>query len=114
MKPYYIHGSNALRERELMTSVVERPTGTKRYFSTIEAEIYFGGKFMDDIVQLDFSIEERKIPIYGYNSFYANRIIPGRKLLQGTFVINFTKGGSLYNLLGSMDDSIYKSDFDKL
>ena len=113
VKPYYTHGK-ALREREFFTSVVQRPTGTKRYFSTIDAEIYFGEEYMDDIVRLDYSVEEKKLPIYGFNSYYASKIVVGQKIIQGTFAINFTKTGHVTNIIKKISKSVYAADIEEL
>lgn len=113
VKPYYTHGK-ALREREFFTSTVQRPTGLKRYFSTIDAEIYFGEEYMDDIVRLDYSIEERKLPIYGFNSFYPSKIVVGQKIIQGTFAVNFTKTGHVTNIIKKISKSVYAADIEEL
>lgn len=112
-KPYYVH-SKALREREYFTSVVTRPTGNKRYFSVIDTEIYFGEQYMDDIVRLDYSIEEKKMPIYGFNSYYPSKIAIGQKLIQGTFAINFTKTGYVNDIIKNISKSIYSNDIEEI
>lgn len=112
MRPYYTHDKR-LQERDFFTSTVQTKYGIKRYFSNVEAEIYFGEQFMEDIVRFDYSIEERKMPLYGYNSFYANRIITGQKIIQGTFAINFTNGAFMKNILDKISDSVEGSQFDK-
>lgn len=113
VRPYYTHGK-ALREREFFTSVVQRPTGEKRYFSTIDSEIYFGEHYMDDIVKLDYSIEERKMPIFGFNAYFASRIVVGQKIIQGTFAINFTETGMVNKILSSISPSVYADEIEEL
>lgn len=113
VKPYYVH-NKALREREFFTSVVERPTGEKRYFSTIDSEIYFGEEYMDDIVQFDYSIEEKKMPIFGFNGYYASRIVVGQKIIQGTFAINFTEANMMNKVLSKISRSVYADAIEEL
>lgn len=113
VKPYYTHGK-ALREREFFTSVVQRPTGEKRYFSTIDSEIYFGEHYMDDIVKFDYAIEEKKMPIYGFNGYYASRIVVGQKLITGTFAINFTETGMITKILEKISGSVYADKIEEL
>lgn len=113
VRPYYTHGK-ALREREYFTSVVQRPTGEKRYFSTIDTEIYFGEEYMDDIVRLDYSVEEKKMPLFGFNSYYASKIVVGQKIIQGTFAVNFTETGKVTNIIKKISKSVYASDLEEI
>ena len=113
MPHYYTYDSN-LRDRNKFTSTVETTFGTRRYFSSLDTEVYFGAQQVDEIVAIDFAISEPKLPIYGYNSFYPNRIVSGRRTLQGTFAINFTHTMYLLNILNSIDDSIFANDYEAL
>lgn len=106
---YYKYGTN-LQDRDFFTSTVNTQYGIKRYFSNIEGEIYFGNKLVEDIYKFDFAVEEKKLPIYGYNDFYATAIIPGQRLVQGTFVLNFTNGSYLNDILKEIDNSILSHD----
>ena len=118
MSSYYTYGGN-LRDRNKFTSTANTTFGTKRYFSQLDTEVYFGSKQIDEIVAFDFTVSEPKLPIYGFNSFYANRIISGRRTIQGTFAINFTSTseipGTMYliNLLtNEVEDSILKAKYE--
>ena len=113
MPHYYTYDSN-LRDRNKFTSTVETTFGTKRYFSQLDTEVYFGAVQIDEMVAIDFTIAEPKLPIYGYNSFYPNRIVSGRRTLQGTFAINFTNTMYLLNILNSIDDSVMANDYEAL
>lgn len=107
---YYTYDSN-LRDRNKFTSTVNTTFGHRRYFSSLDTEIYFGSKQIDEIVAFDFTVAEPKLPIYGYNSYYANRIVSGRRTVQGTFAINFTNTMYLLNILRDIDDSILANDY---
>ena len=74
MAHYFTYDSN-LRDRNKYTSTVETTFGTKRYFSSLDTEVYFGQTQIDEMVAIDFTIAEPKLPIYGDNSFYPNRIV---------------------------------------
>ena len=113
MPHYYTYDSN-LRDRNKFTSTVETTFGTRRYFSSLDTEVYFGAQQVDEIVAIDFAISEPKLPIYGYNSFYPNRIVNGRRTVQGTFAINFTHTMYLLNILRDIDDSIFANDYEAL
>ena len=106
IKPYFTHGVNlAASDRDLLTSTTKYEGQLKRYFSTLDAEIFMGGERILDIVRLDFSYEEKKMPYYGFNSFWPSRIFVGQKIIQGTFAINFTEPGYIAKLLQKMESS---------
>ncbi len=110
MSSYYTYEGN-LRDRNKFTSTVNTSFGMKRYFSSLDTEVYFGAQQVDEIVAFDFTIAEPKLPIYGFNSFYANRIVSGRRTIQGTFAINFTGVFYLLNILNAIDDSVLKATY---
>ncbi len=110
MSSYYTYEGN-LRDRNKFTSTVNTSFGMKRYFSSLDTEVYFGAKQVDEIVAFDFTIAEPKLPIYGFNSFYANRIVSGRRTIQGTFAVNFTGVFYLLNILNAIDDSVLKATY---
>jgi hypothetical protein len=110
MSSYFTYEGN-LRDRNKFTSTVNTSFGTKRYFSSLDTEVYFGSEQIDEMVAIDFTVSEPKLPIYGYNSFYANRMISGRRTIQGTFAINFTNHLYLYNVLSKIEDSVLKASY---
>lgn len=103
---YYTYGTN-LRNKEFFTSTVNTKNGIKRYFSNVDTDIYFGNTKVDEMVEFQYSVEEKKLPIFSYNKFYADLIVPGQRIVQGTFAINFTNGAYMTNLLNSIPDSVY-------
>lgn len=110
---YFTYDTN-LRDRNLYTSTVNTPFGIKRYFSSLDSEIFFGATQIEEVFAIDFTVAEPKLPIYGYNSFYPNRIVAGRRTVQGTFAINFTDTIYILNILDSIDDSVLKNDYEAL
>lgn len=106
---YYKYNAN-MRDRTYFTSVITDSAGkTKRYFSNVESEIYFGDKEMDELYQFEFSIEEQMLPIYGYNCYYATELVSGQRLVRGQFIVNYTDTKLIQNTLSSIDDSAYKA-----
>lgn len=103
-KPYFTYKTHA-SDRDLITSTTQYSGQLKRYFSSLDAEVYIGGERILDIVRLDFSYEEKKMPYYGFNSFIPSRVFTGQKIIQGTFVINFTEPGYIAKLLQNIDAS---------
>lgn len=107
MASYYKYSAN-MNDRTYFTSVVTNSAGKdKRYFSNVESEIYFGDKEIDDIYQFQFSIDEKILPIYGYNCYYASELVSGQRLVQGQFVVNYTNGQLVKTILGEIEDSVY-------
>lgn len=74
----------------------------KRYFSGIDAEIYFGETYIDEAVNINFNLQQNTLPIYGYNSYIFDTIAQGTRLIQGSFTVNFTRSGYLYEVLNTL------------
>lgn len=113
MKPYFTYGAKA-SDRDLITSTTVYSGQHKRYFSSLDAEIFIGGERILDIARIDFNYEEKKLPLYGFNSFIPSRIIVGQKLITGTFVINFTETGYIAKLLDRIEESKIANQWDKV
>ena len=110
---YYKYNAN-MNDRTYFTSVISDSTGnTKRYFSNIESEIYFGDRQMDDLYQFEFGIDEKILPIYGYNCHYATELVSGQRIVQGQFVVNYTDTMLIQNTLSQIDDSIYRQTYNE-
>ena len=110
---FYTYDSN-LGDRNKYTSTVKTTFGTKRYFSSLDTEVYFGQTQIDEMFMINFMIEEPKLPIYGYNSFYANRVVSGRRTINGTFAINFTNPLYLLKILNKIDNSVLSNDYESI
>ena len=94
----YIDDVTRLGDRTITSNIVDG----KRYFSSIDAEIYFGGlenTFIDEIVQISWTMEQATLPIYGYNSYTFDDLVIGSRQITGCFIINFTKSNFLYDVL---------------
>ena len=63
----------------------------KRYYSNIDAEIYFNGEWVEDIGTIQWTVNQQTMPIYGYNSYIYDAVAQGSRLIQGTFTLSFTK-----------------------
>ena len=88
-----------LRNKNLFTSTVDNNEGHKRYFSSIDAEIYFGDIFIDDINRIEYHVLEKVLPIYGFNSTVFDFMLYGTRHIEGEFTINFTKSGWLLDCI---------------
>ena len=109
MAANYYKYSATMGDRTYFTSVVTNRQGQdKRYFSNIESEIYFGDQEMTDLYQFEFGIDEKILPVYGYNCYYASELVSGQRIVQGQFVVNYTDSMLIQSVLSSIDDSVYR------
>lgn len=113
IKPYFTYGVSS-NDRDLITSTTTYCGQHKRYFSSLDAEIYIGNERILDIFQIDFTYEEKKYPYYGFNSFWPSAIFTGQKIIEGTFIINFTETGYISKLLQKIEASKLGKDFEMI
>lgn len=73
----------------------------KRYYSVIDAEIYFGNEYVEDICYIDWNVNQNTMPLFGYNSYRYDEVAQGSRLIQGVFDINFTSPNYLFQILKS-------------
>lgn len=71
----------------------------KRYYSSTDAEIYFGSYYVDEIVQIQYQVEQSNTPLFGYNAYVFDEMAIGSRIISGQFTINMTRPGYLYELL---------------
>ena len=98
--PFYIPLNASYGRKKTASGIKEDKNATlKRYYSPIDAEVYFGDYYVEDILDINFGINQQPFPIFGYNSYTADEIVVGSRILQGTFTINFTSPCYLFKLL---------------
>jgi hypothetical protein len=71
------------------------------YFSGADVNIFFGDIWVDEAVSLGFSMQEEVLPIYGYASYTFDTVARGRRIVQGSFGINFKNVGYLQQILAN-------------
>lgn len=71
----------------------------KRYYSVIDAEIYFGNEYVEDIHDINWVINQNILPLFGYNSYTYDEVARGNRLISGNFTINFTSPNYLFAIL---------------
>lgn len=69
------------------------------YFTMTQARLYIGRVFIDELNGIQFTLQNNKIPIYGYASRDFDAVAQGKALVQGQFTINFISEGYLYVVL---------------
>jgi hypothetical protein len=83
---------------EKLPPIVTSVNGKTRYYSAVDAEIYFGDVFIDEVTNIAWSIQQQSLPIYGYNSYTFDDMAVGSRIVQGQFAINFTERNFLSKL----------------
>lgn len=78
----------------------------KRYYSVIDAEIYFENEYVEDIADINWGITQNVMPLFGYNSYIYDEVARGSRLIRGTFNINFISPNYLFDLLNRLDESM--------
>lgn len=78
----------------------------KRYYSMIDAEIYFGDVFIEEAHDLQWMMQENRKPLFGYNSYVFDEMATGNRLISGQFTINFTGANVFEDILKKARSSI--------
>ena len=82
----------------------------KRYYSSVDAEIYFNGEWVEDILNIDWHIVQYTQPLFGYNSYIWDDVAQGIRIIQGNFVLNITNTRSMENAISSGSSGIVNTD----
>lgn len=87
--------------------------GNKRYYSSTDAKLFFGDEELDEIVSIQWQMQEPKMPLYGYNSFTFDDVAVGSRIIQGTFIINYLIPNYLAKLVKTNAKTVEKNDTEK-
>ena len=71
------------------------------YFSGANVSIYGNDSRIIECSGISYSVTNSRQPVYGYNSEEFDLILPGRIIVQGNILINYTKPDYLTNLLNT-------------
>lgn len=97
------NSSERLRHRPHISNTSNsRGEGYVQYYSSLDADILFGGIFIDEVVNISWQVQQNAMPIFGYNSYTFDDIAVGSRLVQGSFTINFTEANFLTRVLQTM------------
>ena len=95
--------SERLRHRPHISNTSNsRGEGYVQYYSSLDADILFGGIFIDEVVNISWQVQQNAMPIFGYNSYTFDDIAVGSRLVKGSFTINFTEANYLTRVLQTM------------
>lgn len=97
------NNTDRLRHRPHVVNTANNRYDTKvRYYSSIDADLYFGDVFIDEITNITWQVQQNAMPIFGYNSYTFDTIATGSRIIQGQFAVNFTKANYLAEVMETM------------
>lgn len=76
------------------------------YYSGTDIRIFFGDHWVDEIVEIEWTIQEQLAPIYGYSSYTWDKVARGSRFVQGSFSINFKEAGYLQTIINSLSSDM--------
>ncbi|HLO11244.1 MAG TPA: hypothetical protein VK190_03185 [Pseudoneobacillus sp.] len=88
-------------------TLVDYQQYTADYFSGCSVNLFFGDRFIDEVVALEFTMQEQLLSIYGYASYTYDAMLHGQRLVTGSFKINFVESGYLINTLNNIATEEY-------
>lgn len=89
---------------------VRSNTATTQYYSGSDVRVYFGDTWVDEIVEVNFSLQEQLAPIYGYGSYTFDAAARGNRIVVGEFVVNFKEVGYLHTVLDWLSSEMKNSN----
>ena len=69
------------------------------YYSGAQAAVFFEDVLIDEVTSLQWTVQQNKVPIYGYASQTFDEMAKGTIIVQGSFSINFVEAGYLWATL---------------
>lgn len=69
------------------------------YFSGAQVAIYIGDIWIDEVTSLSFSLQEPRVPLYGYADNLFKDVCRGQVIVSGSFSVNFKEAGYLWLVL---------------
>lgn len=72
------------------------------YFSGANVLIRLNNRYTLECAGISFNLSNSAQPAYGYASQEFDMVLPGRKLLQGSFVVNYTEANYLSEMISSL------------
>lgn len=98
-RPQWTNMAIAEPKHKTADGIVADSAYYKRYYSVLDAEVYFGNQYVEDIAQIDWQIQQKMFPLFGYNSYTYDEMARGNRIISGTFMINFTTPRYLLKIL---------------
>jgi hypothetical protein len=73
------------------------------YYSGADCKVFYGDIWVDDIITIQWSVNQNKTPIYGYASQLFDAVAKGQILVQGTMSVAFKEVGYLNLIQSTME-----------
>lgn len=86
-------------------------TNYASYYSGTDIRIYFGDMWIDEIVEIEWALQEQVAPIFGYSSYTWDKVARGNRVVTGSFSINFKEAGYLQTVLNSLSSQETDGDW---
>lgn len=100
---YTISSGNSANAKPFFSTNVKKQDGKiVRYFSGVNADIYFNNIYIDETNLLQFTVNQSTMLIFGYNSYVFDSIAKGSRSIQGNFNVNFTSSNYIYSVLNTL------------
>lgn len=90
-----------VREGEHVWKTVDQYFQT--YWSGLDARIYANDTLLDEVISLQWGLEEAVMPLFGYHDYVFRKAAHGSRRVQGAFTINFKRDSYLYELLRTLN-----------
>jgi hypothetical protein len=76
------------------------------YWSGLDAQVFAGDVFLDELITLQWRLDEVVAPLFSYASYTYDSVMHGARRVSGSFMINFKRQGYLYELLEQWDKKV--------
>lgn len=80
------------------------PTPKLDYVTASQGKIFLDGVLIDEAYDIQYTYQESKEPIYGYNSKHFDAIVDGNVIVYGNFTINYKHDAYLHSILTKVKD----------
>ena len=102
-RPAWIDTNIEQARTKTVEGLISNSAYIKRYFSVIDAEVYFGNEYVEDIHDINWSVQQQVMPLFGFNSYTYDEVARGNRIIVGSFTINFTSPNYLFSILKAAD-----------
>lgn len=72
------------------------------YWNALDARFYAGDILLDELIGLQYEIQEAKAPLFGYWSYTYESVLRGARRVQGALVINYKRETYLFEILDQL------------
>lgn len=102
-RPAWIDTNIEQGRTKAVEGLISNSAYIKRYYSVIDAEVYFGNEYVEDIHDINWSVQQQVMPLFGFNSYTYDEVARGNRIIVGSFTINFTSPNYLFSILKAAD-----------